>query len=755
MKSSEEPRSTKRAGQDQPEHPVAAGLSDPVFKDRANDAAANNVQAAQPVDVVHATDLTSRALSNHPETPRANQRQGSQSPSTETVPSASTSRGASTSGRSAAWSTATDDTVSTGQTSPTSSQGLSSQADGDAMEGLSAEARLPTSPVDAQHQRVRSSLRSATARAQAEYAPIHGAPAAELTEDRKRGVSAPNLYLPTPPNSEKRMSSSLQQATDLRAPGDTQPVPISRTLYDSKDYATAPTPPLSPTPAKAYPSVELTGAAMQRQNTVHGQAKPSEEASASEVALADDGFPTLYRPSAPSSNASVSYSAASSRAPSPLPPVAGFPPASLHTQPLMQHSNGVHLTPQHYASLQAQARQQQQQQQQSPSMESYQAHQLMLLRNMQAMQAQLQYVQAGLFPGSSGRVSNPGTPLLSPSPNGTWPPATPGVLGQTSPGLMVSPRTPAEAYGFGHLQPYASMPQYGGAVASTSFNHSLPGMHPSTSYPDGTVIEHSSAASSASSRRRQSSYGELSICTPPSSIINGKRKTSRKLSKSSIGRAASYSMMTPLDGLASPTPASREIAEGAQTPGEESFAYSHGRRPTYNSYKRRDSAPSGFSASTGKKGDRAQREAEEKEQMSENLALLEAMQDDDALDEEGRKVKLKAIAAILERKGKELEIANWKLKCVEVDRLNTETEHQKALNHFYERAERAEARLKLMDAGGKTVPEVNSANTSPQLATSTLIPDGSVSDAGTDGNSLRVDTDEVGCTGHADSIVQS
>ncbi|KAK9895054.1 hypothetical protein P389DRAFT_180686 [Cystobasidium minutum MCA 4210] len=76
--------------------------------------------------------------------------------------------------------------------------------------------------------------------------------------------------------------------------------------------------------------------------------------------------------------------------------------------------------------------------------------------------------------------------------------------------------------------------------------------------------------------------------------------------------------------------------------------------------------------------------------------------------------RLKSMEIVLERRGKELEIAKWKLKCVEVDRRSIEAEHQKALTHFYERAERAEARLRLADSAvgtsdgsiGKGSPEV-------------------------------------------------
>jgi hypothetical protein len=84
------------------------------------------------------------------------------------------------------------------------------------------------------------------------------------------------------------------------------------------------------------------------------------------------------------------------------------------------------------------------------------------------------------------------------------------------------------------------------------------------------------------------------------------------------------------------------------------------------------------------------------------LETLESLKDreDDTLAVFEILAKMKAMEAVLERRGKELELATWRVKCGDVDRLNMETEHQKALNHFYERAERAEARLKLADEGG-------------------------------------------------------
>jgi hypothetical protein len=148
-------------------------------------------------------------------------------------------------------------------------------------------------------------------------------------------------------------------------------------------------------------------------------------------------------------------------------------------------------------------------------------------------------------------------------------------------------------------------------------------------------------------------------------------------------------------------------------------------------------------SSSSRKADRAEREAEEKARLKENLATLEGLQDDDELGEAGMRTKMKAMEAVLERRGKELEIANWKLKCVEVDRHNTETEHQKALNHFYERAERAEARLKLSDASARQNNEPSSSHNSPVLQFAASLPDSELSDAGVDDRSMRSDADNV------------
>lgn len=681
-----------------------------------------------------------RQAVTHPETPRAYQRTSSSSPIQTIFTPTSISRDASVSGRSASWSISTGNTASTGQTSPISMR--TSAYDNAASKRDSSEtSAAPTVSIveDVEQHDFDDSFRSATEREL--VAEIDGS--GHITEqDRRRGVSAPShAFLPTPPDSEKR--SPLLVATHPHLPDGrrnvSQPEDVARTLYESTAYVNAFTPPLSPLMTKAKLQDAAPGQAMQRDATVQ------EHVPRSEGLTASDGFPTLYQPSSvscSSNGTSAAPSAIGARAPSPCSQASGFAPLPsplLANQSMHTAAFGARTDPQQYTVHQHVAIPHMPQ---TPSMDAYQAHQLMLLRNMQAMQAQLQYVQAGLFP-NSGRNSNPGTPLLSHAPNGTWPPASHGILPQPSPSLIVSPRTPGDIYGFSHLHPHSSISQYVNATASTSYGPpSVSAASQSTSYPDGTLVEHASAGSSASSRRRQSSYGDLSISTPPSSSIAGKRKGSRKYSKGAASRPTSYNGMMARDGLGSPSPAARDVQESVPQLGDESFGYSHGRRPLYNSYRRRDSGPIGTSSSSGKKVDRGQKDVKEKEQLSENLAILDALQDDEALDEDGRKTKLKAMEAVLERKGKELEIANWKLKCVEVDRLNTETEHQKALNHFYERAERAEARLRLLDSTGKAVPESSSTSSSPQLQTASLLPDGS--DSGTDANSsLRIECDEV------------
>lgn len=63
-------------------------------------------------------------------------------------------------------------------------------------------------------------------------------------------------------------------------------------------------------------------------------------------------------------------------------------------------------------------------------------------------------------------------------------------------------------------------------------------------------------------------------------------------------------------------------------------------------------------------------------EIQQDLEVLSGLESilDEELDSDTLRQKLKSMAVVLERRGKELEIANWKLKCVEVDRLGTEYE---------------------------------------------------------------------------------
>jgi hypothetical protein len=105
--------------------------------------------------------------------------------------------------------------------------------------------------------------------------------------------------------------------------------------------------------------------------------------------------------------------------------------------------------------------------------------------------------------------------------------------------------------------------------------------------------------------------------------------------------------------------------------------------------------------------------------VSNDQELLNSLQDIsfEDLDPERVKSTLQGMELVLERRAKELEIAKWKLKCVEVDRRDTQLEvsvavrhtgrsrlmlaskqHHRALVHFAERAERAEARIRLLES---------------------------------------------------------
>lgn len=337
------------------------------------------------------------------------------------------------------------------------------------------------------------------------------------------------------------------------------------------------------------------------------------------------------------------------------------------------------------------------------------AQPLEILHSMQELQSQLQSAHAGVMlpqmaPAfGNGQRTIPPSPSLSPSPGlgsmGWSHPPSPSVHGgQPSPALVgavhmlyqpvPSPATSqmsllnTSAYPPGDYAQHQSVsaPPTGWLHAPTLVPQQHASMSGTPAY--GSPVHPAGSQGpldlrQSTGRLRQDTLGDLDW----SSKAHSTRRTSRS------GQA--------------------DASDGGDLRGSDdaelSLASPQARRPSFGGARgRRQSLapPTSSSATPTKKQPHA--DFPHDRSITPNLETLEAMKDreDDTLTASEILTKMKAMEAVLERRGKELELANWRVKCGDVDRLNMETEHQKALNHFYERAERAEARLKLADEGG-------------------------------------------------------
>lgn len=247
---------------------------------------------------------------------------------------------------------------------------------------------------------------------------------------------------------------------------------------------------------------------------------------------------------------------------------------------------------------------------------------------------------------------------------------------------------------------YQASPYSDGGIAYPVHEYERSGSLPHT--PD----LHSSGGLS-NARRRQSlgtflhSSVDANGSPTPASLAygfdkanGGRRRKERKFS----GRGNRLSSFAQLErDEQSPTTMNGEF----QSVGSPTSTYStpHLRRSTHAGSRRRDSLapPSLGNGSMTDFDDSAEHEAIQKE--VDALAAEEQQVEAADVSPDFLRERLKKMEAVLERRGKELEIARWRLRCVEGDRRQADLENQKAIMHFHERAERAEARLRLYDNG--------------------------------------------------------
>ena len=329
--------------------------------------------------------------------------------------------------------------------------------------------------------------------------------------------------------------------------------------------------------------------------------------------------------------------------------------------------------------------------------ELQQAQQLSLLNSMQIMQAQLHH--AAQHTQMQAQTQGPAQYLLSNGQqafnihqeqqsmqvNGMPAPPVPLVeqntsLAQTYPLYVTSPFPLSDSY----ISPTVLPPNVYNAGADPLLPHAPYGAS-STQWLNGTSMYYSkpevsstsaSVASGSSPRpsRRRSSQNANDASSKASLSLQANAASGHKSSKRDR-RAGRPSGRVHDDASVMPSPTqSQHGSLGSERLDSPSF-YHNSRKPPNNIKRRHSTAPgspSYLSAHT-------RAEVEELERGNDSviqpdLDILKSMENDEDVAVEALLKKMKSMEVVLERRGKELEIARWRLKCVEVDRKGTEAE---------------------------------------------------------------------------------